>query len=151
MTTYINRDTDTDIIDKHCLSTENCFSSFTLTPEEETNIFGFDFDENSDDFNSSKKSTFTTITIRTYIKRMVDILFKTATTLNPSSINLASLHKDTPLYEVPNIHKETYQLCKIVYSRDFRLITKDSIEEKKFNEMFKGICHDFFFYNNIKL
>lgn len=147
MTTYINR--DTDIIDKHCLSTENSYSSFTLTPEEETNIF--DFDENSDDFNSSKKSTFTTITIRTYIKRMVDILFKTATTLNPTSINLASLDKDAPLYEVPNIHNETYLLCKIVYSRDFRLIIKDSLEEKNFNEMFKGICHDFFFYNNIKL
>ena len=130
MTAYNNRnrDRDKDKTKQDFVMDETLLPTFTFTSEEETKLFkNFDFDENTDNFNNTNSSC-KLISIEMYLKRMVDILFKSAINLN-QDINLQSKY----------IHKDTYDLCKIVYDREFKKINNDT-EETRFNNMFKNIC-----------
>ena len=126
MTAYNNRDKDKTKLD--FVMDHNIVPTFTLTSEEETKLFNnLLSDENTDNFNNTN-SNCQLISIETYLRRMVDILFKSAINLN-QDINLQSKY----------IHKDTYDLCKIVYNREFRKIDNDT-EETRYNDMFKKIC-----------
>ena len=128
MTAYNNRDKDKTKLD--FVMDPNIAPTFTLTSEEETKLFNnLLSDENTDNFNNTN-SNCKLISIETYLRRMVDILFKSAINLN-QDINLQSKY----------IHKDTYDLCKIVYDREFRKIDNDT-EETRFNNMFKKICNN---------
>ena len=130
MTAYNNRDTDKDKTKLDFVMDHNIAPTFTLTSEEESKLFNnLLFDENTDNFNNTN-SNCKLISIETYLRRMVDILFKSAINLN-QDINLQSKY----------IHKDTYDLCKIVYDREFRKIDNDT-EETRFNNMFKKICNN---------
>ena len=126
MTAYNNRDRDKTKLD--FVMDPNIAPTFTLTSEEETKLFNnLLSDENTDNFNNTNSSC-TLNSIEIYLQSMVDILFKSAINLN-QDINLQSKY----------IHKDTYDLCKIVYDREFRKIDNDT-EETRFNDMFKKIC-----------
>jgi len=126
MTAYNNRDKDKTKLD--FVMDPNIAPTFTLTSEEETKLFNnLLSDENTDNFNNTN-SNCKLNSIEIYLQSMVDILFKSAINLN-QDINLQSKY----------IHKDTYDLCKIVYDREFRKIDNDT-EETRFNDMFKKIC-----------
>lgn len=126
MTAYNNRDKDKTKLD--FVMDPNIAPTFTLTSEEETKLFNnLLSDENTDNFNNTN-SNCKLNSIEIYLQSMVDILFKSAINLN-QDINLQSKY----------IHKDTYDLCKIVYDREFRKVDNDT-EETRFNDMFKKIC-----------
>lgn len=125
MTAYNNRDRYKDKTKQDFVMDDNILPTFT---EEESKLFNnLVSDENTDNFNNTNSSC-TLNSIEIYLQSMVDILFKSAINLN-QDINLQSKY----------IHKDTYDLCKIVYNREFRKIDNDT-EETRYNDMFKKIC-----------